>query len=117
SASVSLGSVPAQRAGISVEAWSALEPDGTPLAVSVARGFVSAGRSGGTGARWQIFAPEDFSGDSLRADFPQLAPGERLAVIALNAGGTDGAAAAFEVTGTADPAPAVAQAPTANALR
>jgi len=117
SASVSLGSVPAQRAGISVEAWSALEPDGTPLAVSVAPGFVSAGPSGGTGARWQIFAPEDFSGESLRAGFPQLAPGERLAVIALNAGGTDRARATFEVTGTADSGPAVTRAPAVSALR
>jgi hypothetical protein len=111
SATVPLGSLPAQRAGIVVEAWSALEPDGTPLAVSTAAGLVSAGSSGGTGARWQIFAPEDFSGDTLRAEFPPLAPGERLAVIALNAGGTDGAQVAFAVTGTADPQP-VAAAPT-----
>jgi len=117
SAAVPLGSVPAQRAGIAVEAWSALEPDGTPLAVSVAPGLVSAGPSGGAGARWQIFAPEDFSGDSLRADFAQLAPGERLAIIALNVGGNDGARAAFEPIGTADPQPAALLAPAASALR
>jgi len=117
SASIPLGQLVAQRAGIAVEAWSALEPDGTPLAVSRAAGFVSAGPAGGIGARWQMFAPEDFSGDALRAGFAQLAPGERLAVIALNAGGKDGARARFEIAGTADPAPALAAGPSANALR
>ncbi|MFL5310694.1 MAG: hypothetical protein ACJ79H_09610, partial [Myxococcales bacterium] len=40
-----------------------------------------------------------------------------LAVIALNAGGPDGARAAFAVTGAAGPQPAAARAPSANALR
>ncbi len=117
SASIPLGELSEERAGIEVEAWSALEPDGTPRSVSRSAGFVSAGPNGGTGARWQMFAPEDFSGDALRASFSQLAAGERLAVIALNAGGQDAAPARFEVTGTTDPDTGVAAAPVRSGLR
>jgi hypothetical protein len=117
SASIPLGELSEERAGIEVEAWSALQPDGTPRSVSRSAGFVSAGPNGGTGAPWQMFAPEDFSGDALRASFAQLAPGERLAVIALNAGGQDQAPARFEVTGTTDPEAGVAAAPVRSELR
>src|SRR5207248_2636720 len=117
SASIPLGDLSEERAGISVEAWSVLGPDGTPVSVSRSVGFVSAGPWGGTGARWQMFAPEDFSGGALRSSFERLAPGERLAVIALNAGGQDGAPARFEIAGTADPEVALAPAATPSALR
>jgi hypothetical protein len=78
---------------------------------------VSAGPNGGDGGAWQMFAPEDYSAGALRAGFAQLAPGERLAIVALNVAGSDGARASFEVTGTADPADAPATASRANALR
>ena len=116
-ASLPLGTLPLQRAGIAVEAWSALEPGDAPLAVSRATGFVSAGASGGTGDRWQIFAPPDFTSDSLDARFAYLDAGERLAVIAVNAGGADGAEARFTVSGTAEPEPPPAAAASSSALR
>jgi hypothetical protein len=115
SASLPLGDLPEERAGIAVEAFRFLEPDGAPAAVGF--GFVSAGAEGGSGARWQMFAPEDFRGAAVRASFERLAPGERLAVIALNAGGEDGARARFEVAGTADPLVPDAPVAAASALR
>jgi hypothetical protein len=112
SATISLGTLPLERAGIVVESWTSLVPGDAPLAVSRAVGVVSAGSSGGTGAAWQIFAPQDFSGGQLRASFPSLAPGERLAVLALNAGGREGAVISVSSSGLADPAPQLVAAPT-----
>src|SRR5207237_1271360 len=76
SATLPLGTLPLDRAGIVVESWTSLVPGDAPLAVSRALGLVSAGSSGGTGAAWQIFAPQDFSGGQLRASFPSLAPAQ-----------------------------------------
>ena len=50
----------------------AMLPSVRSLAVSRATGFVSAGAAGGTGARWQIFASQDFTGELLRARFASL---------------------------------------------
>src|SRR5438105_11954275 len=111
SATLPLGTLPLDRAGIVVESWTSLVPGDAPLAVSRALGLVSAGSSGGTGAAWQIFAPEDFSGGQLRASFPSLAPGERLAVLAVNAGGREGAVISVSSSGLSDPAPQPAAAP------
>jgi len=105
SAALPLGTLSIQRAGVLVDSWTSVDRDGNPASPVRAAGFVSAGPDGGDGARWQIFAPEDFVAGALRARFAQLAPGERLAVLALNVAGNDGARAAFQVTGTADPAP------------
>src|SRR5262249_57803426 len=69
SATVPLGDLPEERAGIAVEAFRSFEPDGAPSAVAF--GFVSAGPPGGSGARWQMFAPEDFTRRAPRA---RLAP-------------------------------------------
>ncbi|MFL5391585.1 MAG: hypothetical protein ACJ79G_01980 [Myxococcales bacterium] len=105
SASLPLRDLPLERAGIVVEAWTSLVPGDAPLAVSRAPGLVSAGGSGGSGAAWQIFAPEDFSSGELRASFAALAPGERLAVLAVNSGGDEGAAISVTPSGASDPAP------------
>src|SRR4051812_25260353 len=61
---------------------------------------VSAGPEGGTGARWQIFAPWDFRDGVLSARFAQVSPGERLAVLLVNFDGADGARADVAVDGT-----------------
>ena len=111
SATLPLGTLSLDRAGIVVESWTSLVPGDAPLAVSRAVGLVSAGSSGGTAAAWQIFAPEDFSGGELRASFPALAPGERLAVLALNAGGREGAGISVSASGLFDPAPEPGSAP------
>jgi hypothetical protein len=66
-------------------------------------GLVSAGAAGGTADAWQIFGPQDFRDGALRADFPQLAQGERLGVLLLNADGRDEAQAQVEVDGVAAP--------------
>ena len=116
SATMLLGGLPEERAGIAVQALSSLEAGGAPVGSS-AFGFVSAGPAGGDGARWQMFAPEDYSGDALRASFAALAPGERLAVIALNAGGADDARARVDVAGTSDPETELAQASQVRTLR
>jgi hypothetical protein len=75
--------------GVSVEAM----PGGKTVAV------VGAGAQGGSGASWQIFAPWDFHDGELAASYGQLAPGERLAVLLVNHGGRDGAAAEVQVDG------------------
>ena len=64
-------------------------------------GAVTAGAAGGTGAAWQMFGPQDFRAGVLQAGFSQLAPGERLGVLLVNAGGRDGAQARVEVAGVA----------------
>jgi hypothetical protein len=80
-------------------------------------GFVSAGSQGGTGEGWQLFAPEEFTNGELRVAFPQLAAGERLAVIAVNAGGRDGARLILETSGVGDPdAPAQPSPPRTGSL-
>jgi hypothetical protein len=80
----------------------ALLPDRTARGV----GFVSAGASGGTGASWQMFGPQDFRAGAVRASFQQLAPGEHLGVLLLNSGGRDPAIAQVDATGVAAaPAP------------
>jgi hypothetical protein len=111
SATLPLGTLPLDRAGIVVESWTSLVPGDAPLAVSRAVGVVSAGSSGGMAGAWQIFAPEDFSGGQLRASFPSLAPGERLAVLAINAGGREGAVISVSSSGLSDPSPQIASAP------
>ena len=67
-------------------------------------GIVGGGDQGGTGATWQIFAPWDFRRGELSATFPQLAATERLGVLLVNFGGSDGAQAEVFVDGTSDPA-------------
>ena len=67
-----------------------------------AAGFVSAGASGGGAQAWQMFGPQDFRGGVLHADFTQLAAGERLGVLLVNAGGRDGAQADVAVSGVAE---------------
>jgi hypothetical protein len=111
SALLPLGNLPLERAGVVVEAWTSLVPGDAPLAVSRAPGLVSAGGSGGSGAAWQIFAPEDFASGELRASFASLAPGERLAVLAVNSGGDEGAAISVTPSGAGDPSPQAAAAP------
>lgn len=84
-----------QAAGVRVEAL----PGGSAL------GAVTAGTSGGAAAQWQLFGPQDFRAGVLRANFPQLAPGEKLGVLLVNSGGRDQAQAQVEVAGVAqDPA-------------
>jgi hypothetical protein len=75
----------------------ALLPDRTARGV----GFVSAGASGGTGASWQMFGPQDFRAGAVRASFQQLAPGEHLGVLLVNSGGRDPAIAQVDATGVA----------------
>ncbi|MCA1829741.1 MAG: hypothetical protein LC689_22690 [Myxococcales bacterium] len=65
-------------------------------------GFVSAGASGGGAQAWQMFGPQDFRDGVLHADFPQLATGERLGVLLVNAGGRDGADVDVRVNGVAE---------------
>ena len=60
-------------------------------------GFVSAGA--GDGSAWQIFGPQEFHGGVFRTRFAQLGAGERLGVLLVNSGGSDGAQAAVEVDG------------------
>ncbi len=67
-----------------------------------ATGVVSAGSSGGTAGKWQIFAPWDFRAGALSASFNQLTPQERLGVLLVNFGGPDGAQAEVSVEGTAE---------------
>ena len=105
SATLPLGTLSLDRAGVVVESWTSLVPGDAPLAVSRAMGLVSAGSSGGTGAAWQIFAPQDFSAGQLRASFPSLLPGERLAVLAINTGGDEGATISVSDSGLLDPSP------------
>ena len=66
-------------------------------------GLVSGGDEGGTGAAWQIFAPWDFRRGELSASFTRLAATERLGVLLVNFGGSDGAQAEVVVDGAADP--------------
>jgi len=75
-----------------------------------ATGLVSAGASGGTAAKWQIFAPWDFRGGVLSATFAELAPSERLGVLLVNFEGPDGAQAEVRVEGTAEAAVQASQA-------
>jgi len=116
SATLPLGTLSLDRAGVVVESWTSVVPGDAPLAVSRAMGLVSAGSLGGTGAGWQIFAPEDFSGGQLRASFPALAPGERLAVLAVNAGGDEGTTVSVSASGLVDPAPQPAAVASPSAL-
>src|SRR5919109_3285110 len=67
-----------------------------------ATSLVSAGASGGSAAKWQIFAPWDFRGGALSATFAQLGPQERLGVLLVNFDGPDGAQADVLVEGTAE---------------
>src|SRR6266478_8420468 len=53
-------------------------------------GVVGAGDEGGTGARWQIFAPWDFRRGALSATFPDLGSAERLGVLLVNYAGPMG---------------------------
>ncbi|HZX96579.1 MAG TPA: hypothetical protein VFE90_18820 [Myxococcales bacterium] len=64
-----------------------------------ATGVVSGGAQGGSGARWQFFAPWDFRAGALSVRYPRLAPDERLGVLLLNAGGPDQAAANVAIDG------------------
>ena len=80
-----------QSAGVWVDA----QPGGRTI------GAVTGGASGGTGAVWQMFGPQDFRGGVLQAGFPQLAPTERLGVLLVNADGRDDAQAQVEVSGVA----------------
>jgi len=76
-----------------------------------ATGVVGAGWQGGSGSAWQVFAPWDFRGGTLSADFAKLAVGERLAVLVVNFGGQDQAQAEVTVDGAGDPGTAMAVAP------
>jgi len=73
-------------------------------------GVVGAGDEGGTGARWQIFAPWDFRRGALSATFPDLGSAERLGVLLVNYAGADGAPAEVMIDGTSD-VPAVPSPP------
>jgi len=73
-----------------------------------ATGVVGAGAQGGSGSAWQVFAPWDFRGGTLSAEFAQLAAGERLAVLVVNFGGRDQAKAEVTVDGAGDPGTAMA---------
>ena len=77
-------------------------------------GAVTAGAAGGTGAVWQMFGPQDFRDGVLQAGFAQLAPGERLGVLLVNADGRDDAQAKVQVSGVS---PDLAPAPQRGALR
>jgi len=70
-----------------------------------ALGAVTAGAQGGSGAAWQLFGPQDFRDGLVQADFPQLAQGERLGVLLVNADGCDEAQAQVEIAGADAPAP------------
>jgi hypothetical protein len=72
-------------------------------------GVVGAGDEGGTGARWQIFAPWDFRGGALSATFADLGSTERLGVLLVNHGGPDGAAVDITIEGASDAPAAPAQ--------
>jgi hypothetical protein len=82
-------------------------------------GVVSGGAQGGTGDRWQFFAPWDFRDGALTIRYPALSGDERLGVLLVNAGGPDDAQASVMVDGvvaTAQPDGAPAQlAPSASA--
>ena len=72
-------------------------------------GVVGAGDEGGTGARWQIFAPWDFRRGALSATFPDLGSAERLGVLLVNYAGPDGAVAEVTIEGASDAPAAPAQ--------
>jgi hypothetical protein len=80
--------------GVASGVWVDALPGGRATAL------VSAGARGGSGAKWQIFAPWDYRGGELSATFAQLGPGERLGVLLVNFGGSDGAQADVSVEGT-----------------
>ena len=80
-----------QRAGVQV----------TALPGYSAIGEVTAGASGGSASEWQLFGPQDFRSGVLRADFPALAPGEKLGVLLVNSSGRDEAQATVEIAGVA----------------
>jgi hypothetical protein len=88
----------------------ALLPDRTARGV----GFVSAGASGGSGASWQMFGPQDFRAGALHASFEQLGPGERLGVLLVNSGGRDQASTQVDAAGVAA-APAPSEPPAGRA--
>ncbi|HEY6146450.1 MAG TPA: hypothetical protein VIZ69_02095, partial [Thermoanaerobaculia bacterium] len=105
SASLDPGTWSLDRVAVAVEAWTAVEPRQAALGISRGVGFVSAGPQGGTGASWQLFSPQDFTAGELRVGFPSLSAGDRLAVIAVNAGGPDGARFAARSSGIGNPDP------------
>jgi hypothetical protein len=105
---------------VSTSATSAVVPGGFSRAAGVrveavpgesAVGFVSAGASGGGGDAWQLFAPGDFRGGVFHARFDKLSANERLGILLVNAGGSDGAQASVEVDGVADTGPAPQEVP------
>jgi hypothetical protein len=62
------------------------------------------GASGGDGlSAWQLFAPGDYMSGTLTVAYPNLLPGERLAVLLLNAGGSEASPATIRVIGTGQP--------------
>ncbi len=76
---------------------------------SFSRAFFTGGNGGGDGtSAWQLFAPGDYLGGTLTVGFPAVATGERLAVLLLNAGGTEGGLATVRTVGTGNPSFSVA---------
>lgn len=70
------------------------------------------GRNGGRPDGWQYFDPSRWSGNTLTVNFTDLQPSESLAIIVINAGGSENAASQLTVTGTGTPPPPPPLAPT-----
>jgi hypothetical protein len=83
---------------------------------SFGRALFTAGNAGGDGVTaWQFFSPGDYVGGTLTVGFPTLAANERLAVLLVNAGGTEAGLATVRSVGTGLPLLAPVASPAALA--